>query len=51
MAHDSSLTSSHSDINVNVKSYPKNATLSFIRQFARTCVSVQAGALGSMILN
>lgn len=30
---------------------PKNVTLNFIRQFARTCVSVQGCALGSMILN
>lgn len=30
---------------------PKSVTLSFIRQFARTCVAMQGCALGSVILN
>lgn len=30
---------------------PKSATLSFIRQFARTCADVDGCAFGAMILN
>lgn len=32
-------------------SAPKSVTLNFIRQFARTCVSLQGCDLGSVILN
>lgn len=50
MTHDSFDLSSN-EVRLNIMSSPKNATLNFIRQFARTCVSVQGGSLGSMILN
>lgn len=39
------------EVKISNMSSPKNATLNFIRQFARTCVTVQGVALGSMILN
>lgn len=50
MEHDSSNASSN-EVKINLMSTPKNATINFIRQFARTCVTVQGCALGSMILN
>lgn len=50
MVHDSSNLSS-TDVISGMTSSPKSATLSFIRQFARTCVTVQGCALGSMIMN
>lgn len=50
MEHDSSNATSN-EVKFNIMSSPKSATLNFIRQFARTCVSVQGCALGSMILN
>ena len=49
MEHDSNLSTN--EVNVNTMSSPKSATLNFIRQFARTCVTVQGCALGAMILN
>ena len=50
MAHDSyDLTSN--EVKLSIMSSPKSATLNFIRQFARTCASVQDCALGSIILN
>ncbi len=51
MANDSSNITSTSEAKINIMTSPKKATLNFIRQFARTCVSVNGGALGSMILN
>ncbi|MDE7180117.1 MAG: hypothetical protein K2N88_02835 [Muribaculaceae bacterium] len=50
MANDSSTTSTN-EVKQNIISSPKNATLNFIRQFARTCVALNGGALGSIILN
>lgn len=50
MANDSSHATAN-EVKFNIMSSPKNATLNFIRQFARTCVGVNGGALGSMILN
>lgn len=50
MEHDSYNLSSN-EVKLNLMSSPKSATLNFIRQFARTCVSVQGCALGAMILN
>jgi len=50
MAHDSfDLTSN--EVKLSIVSSPKSATLSFIRQFARSCASVQGCTLGSVILN
>ena len=49
MEHDSYNVSSN-EVKYNMSS-PKSATLNFIRQFARTCVTIQGCALGSMILN
>lgn len=50
MAHDSSNLSTN-EVKSTLMRAPKNNTLNFIRQFARTCVTVQGCALGSMILN
>lgn len=50
MEHDSYNVSSN-EVKHNTMSSPRSATLNFIRQFARTCVTVQGCALGSMILN
>jgi hypothetical protein len=50
MVHDSSDLTSN-EVKLSLMSSPKSATLNFIRQFARTCVTVQGCALGSMILN
>ena len=50
MAHNS-LNLTSNEVKLSIMSSPKSATLSFIRQFACTCVSVQGCALGSMILN
>ena len=50
MEHNSFKLSSD-EVKVGVMSSPNNATLNFIRQFARTCVTVQGCALGAMILN
>lgn len=50
MAQDSS-TNSSNEAKFNIMSSPKSATLHFIRQFARTCVGLNGGALGSVILN
>lgn len=50
MAHDSSNLSSN-EVQSTVMTAPKNKTLDFIRQFARTFVSVQGCPLGTMILN
>ena len=50
MTHDSSKITSK-EVKLNTVGSPKSTTLNFIRQFARTCVSVQGCALGSMILN
>lgn len=50
MANDSSLLSKN-DVMNNRSVSPKNVTLSFIRQFARTCVTLQGCAIGTMILN
>lgn len=49
MAHISSQISSDSDI--KMKQAPSRATIDFIRQFARSCVSVPGLALGSMVIN
>lgn len=50
MEHNSSKLTSN-EVKSNTMSSPKSATLNFIRQFARTCVTVQGCALGSMMLN
>lgn len=50
MEHNSYNFSSN-EVKSNTVSTPKNSTLNFIRQFARTCVTIQGCALGSMILN
>lgn len=50
MAKDSSLLSK-SDVMSESAHAPKNATLCFIRQFARTCVTIQGCAISTMILN
>ncbi|MDE6007454.1 MAG: hypothetical protein K2G67_07870 [Muribaculaceae bacterium] len=50
MAHNSSSTSPN-EAKFNIMSSPKSATLHFIRQFARTYVGLNGGALGSVILN
>ena len=50
MEHDS-YNSPANEVKISIMSSPKSATLNFIRQFARTCVTVQGCALGSMIIN
>lgn len=50
MEHDS-FKISQNEVKTSNAGAPKSATLNFIRQFARTCVTVQGCALGSMILN
>lgn len=50
MEHNSYNLSSK-EIKSNIMSTPRSATLNFIRQFARTCVTIQGCALGSVILN
>lgn len=50
MEHNSSNYSSN-EVKSNDMGSPKSATLNFIRQFARTCVTIQGCALGSMMLN
>ncbi len=50
MANDSSLLSKNDVMNAGAHA-PKNATLCFIRQFARTCATIQGCAIGTMILN
>ena len=50
MAHDSSKLSTN-DVKSAVKTAPKNGTIDFIRQFARTCFAVQGCAIGSIVLN
>ncbi|MGN0236733.1 MAG: hypothetical protein ACI4AK_01380 [Lepagella sp.] len=50
MVNDSSNLSTE-DVRISIITSPKAATINFIRQFARTCVTVQGCALGSMIVN
>lgn len=50
MEHTSCNLSSN-EVTSNTMSSPKSATVNFIRQFARTCVSVQGCEFGAMILN
>lgn len=50
MANDSSLLSKNDVMNGSSRT-PKSATLCFIRQFARTCATIQGCAIGTMILN
>ena len=51
MTNDSSSVSSDFNFKVKGMSKPKSSTLNFIRQFARTCVTIQGCALGTMMLN
>lgn len=51
MVHDSSYQSSESDVKQTIISTPKYTTIDFIRQFARTCVTLQGCAFGSMVIN
>ena len=50
MAHDSSNLSTD-EVKSAVNTAPKSGTLNFIRQFARTCFTIQGCAVGSIILN
>jgi hypothetical protein len=51
MADDSFHVTSDAEVNMKTKKTPSCATLKFIRQFARTCVTVQGVTLGSIIIN
>lgn len=50
MANNSSLLSKN-DTASCVMSSPKKSTVNFIRQFARTCITIQGSAMGAIILN
>lgn len=50
MAHNSS-DFCKNEANLCIMSSPKVTTLNFIRQYARTCVTVDGCSLGSVILN
>ena len=51
MANDYYHVASEAEVNMKTKKSPSNATLKFIRQFARTCVTIQGVTLGSLIIN
>lgn len=51
MANDSSSMSSESSTRVKEMKRPKSSTLSFIRQFAHSYVSVNGCRFGNMVLN
>lgn len=50
MAKDSYLFSK-ADTKTSASTTPKTATVDFIRQFARTCVTLNGCAIGTMMLN
>lgn len=51
MPHDSSMTTSKSDLKMIVISSPRSSTLSFVRQFARSCVTINGTAFNQLMVN
>lgn len=51
MPHDSSMTTSKSDLKMIVINSPRSSTLSFVRQFARSCVTINGTAFNQMMVN
>lgn len=51
MPHDSSMTTSKSDLKMIVINSPRSLTISFVRQFARSCVTVNGMAFNQLMVN
>jgi len=51
MTHDSNFTAPNVDHEVNVAPRPRNATLSFLRQFARTYAILPGTVFSAMSVN
>ena len=51
MPHDSSMTTSKSDLKMIVINSPRSSTISFVRQFARSCVTVNGMAFNQLMVN
>lgn len=51
MPHDSSMTTSKSDLKMIVINSPRSSTISFVRQLARSCVTVNGMAFNQLMVN